>query len=490
MSAIIPYNCTKPGNLFVGYERLLQQLLNGFRNDNSFALIGGRRCGKTSLLFQLQKELQKADFEPLRLLPKYLDIQGVGKVTCEILFKTVYSLTVEDTEAEPWQPGNSEEPYQDFLRYMYKAKPFLDKKYGSDWVVALLVDELDAAVNLLPDDQFFQNLRNLLMASTFHRHFRLVASGVNNLSKLISSGSSPLNNLRVKYLNTLTLKQAMQLLYFGFPEDFDDDLEQMLFRITGCHPYLLQGLLEKLWNSKKNLDKNYLKLCVREFLLEHNDFQRWLAAFGPAEHAVYQILSKTPDGYMHLRDIRTNLESTLKPQLDNALQTLSYHGVIDDSEPDEPQIAGTMFRDWYKNNAPVFREADKVDQSHAGETTSTSPSINIQVNAHGGSIHRGLSAEDVLKIFQELKNQISSLDIEEKAKKQALNAMVEGEIELEHPKPGKEPDKSFIKAVLEKSTNILKSADASVGSLENFIKKAQGIAPYIGQAAGWLGTFI
>ena len=91
--------------------------------------------------------------------------------------------------------------------------------------------------------------------------------------------------------------------------------------------------------------------------------------------------------------------------MDDALITLSYHGVIDDSDPDEPHIASTMFRDWYKNNAPVFRNADKVNQTHAGETAGTSSThpIHIKFNqvieSHGLSIHSGMSAEDVLKIF-------------------------------------------------------------------------------------------
>jgi hypothetical protein len=41
-----PYNSTKPGNLFVGYERLRNQLLNGFRNGNSFAVLGGVAAAK------------------------------------------------------------------------------------------------------------------------------------------------------------------------------------------------------------------------------------------------------------------------------------------------------------------------------------------------------------------------------------------------------------------------------------------------------------
>ncbi len=492
MNAMNPYNCTKPANLFVGYDRLLEHLLNGFRNGNSFALIGGRRCGKTSLLLQLQQRLQEADLKPLCLLPAYMDIQGFDKVTCESLFETIYSRTVGDADAEPWQFGISEKIYEHFLIKMDKAKPLLDERYGPDWVVVFLIDELDAAIHSLPDDQFFQNLRNLLMNSRFQMHFRLVASGVNNLSKLISSGSSPLNNLRVKYLGILTTKQVRQLLSYGFPDDFDDDLEQMLFRITGRHPYLVQGLLEKLWISRNDLNKNYLKSCVREFLREHNDFHRWLDAFGPAEHEVYQILSKAPDGYMNAKDIRADLDCALKPQLDDALITLSYHGVTDDSDPDEPQIAGTMFRDWYKDNAPVPVETSEARRSDPAKTapTHSTPSIHIQVSplieAHGGSVHSGMSAGDVLKIFQELKMQITSLGIEERAKKQALNAMEEGEIELKQPKPGEDPDKSTIKTALEKSTNILKSAGASLSSLENFIKKAKSIAPYIGQAVNWL----
>ena len=60
-----PYNCAEPGNLFVGYERLRQELLNGFRNGRSYAILGGRRCGKTSLLKQIAVDLQTTGLAPL-----------------------------------------------------------------------------------------------------------------------------------------------------------------------------------------------------------------------------------------------------------------------------------------------------------------------------------------------------------------------------------------------------------------------------------------
>src|SRR5687767_8740791 len=53
-----PYNCTEPGNHFVGYKQLRQDLLDGFRDGHSFAVLGGRRIGKTSLLMQMENDLR------------------------------------------------------------------------------------------------------------------------------------------------------------------------------------------------------------------------------------------------------------------------------------------------------------------------------------------------------------------------------------------------------------------------------------------------
>jgi hypothetical protein len=201
-----PYNCTRPGTLFVGYDRLRKELLNGFCNGNSYAILGGRRCGKTSLLLQIEKDTQSGDLAPFTPLPRFLDIQGLGQAaTPSSLFQALYSLVVQEIAAPPWTSGELGNEYQTFLAHLNAVSPLLTQCYGTDWLVILLIDELDAAIATLPDDQFFQNLRNLLMISRFHRHFRLVASGVTQMANLISSGSSPLNNLRNKQLSILRI---------------------------------------------------------------------------------------------------------------------------------------------------------------------------------------------------------------------------------------------------------------------------------------------
>jgi len=351
MNSINPYNPAKPGNLFVGYERLRQQLLNGFLNGNSFALLGGRRIGKTSLLIQIGKDLQAEGLAPFTPLPRFLNIQELGRLTPALLFERIYSLVVEEIEAKSWTGGESERAYQDFLEHLDATKPILDKQYGSDWLVILLVDELDAASSSLPDDEFFQNLRNFLMVSRFHRHFRLVASGAKDMNNLIHSGS-PLNNLRNKHLGILTGKQMRQLIAFGFPGGLEPEVEFCLFQHTGGHPYLLQALLERLLSEETELDRKAVRSAARNFIREDHSFQYWMDAFGPAEHAVYQLLSEAPEGTLHVRELRHGMGASLAYKIDEALTVLSYHGVIDDSDPDEAQIAGTMFRDWYRDNRP------------------------------------------------------------------------------------------------------------------------------------------
>jgi hypothetical protein len=100
-----PYNASRPGNLFVGYERLRHNLLDGFRNGNSYAILGGRRCGKTSLLLQLIQDLQPPALAPFIPLPRFLDMQGLDRPTPALLFETMYNLVVQGVATPAWVPG-------------------------------------------------------------------------------------------------------------------------------------------------------------------------------------------------------------------------------------------------------------------------------------------------------------------------------------------------------------------------------------------------
>lgn len=347
-----PYNATIPGNLFVGYERLRRQLLNGFINGNSFAVLGGRRCGKTSLLMQIEQDIHAEGLKPFTPLPRRFSIQALGQLNPEQLFEKIYTLVVKNTPARPWTSSAPGRAYENFCTHLNKAHPFLKEVYGPRWLVLLLIDELDATVDKLRDDQFFQNLRNLLMEE-YPARFRLVATGV-NMANLIASGVSPLNILRPKYLGCLTAKQTDQLITYGFPEGLPLEVRASFLQKTGRHPFILQGLLEKLWDAKTNLTQETMEQASHDFLREQQQhaFSKWIEHFSPAAHAVYQQLAKAPNGTLPVRSLREDMDPTIAHEWEEGITFLSYHGVVDDTDPDAPQLVGTLFRDWYLNHVP------------------------------------------------------------------------------------------------------------------------------------------
>jgi hypothetical protein len=500
----------------VGYERLRQELIQGFCDGNSFAVLGGRRCGKTSMLIQIERDLNEGALSSFCAVPTRFSIQAMGQMTSGDLFGRIYDIVTLGIDASPWQkPGEGRE-YQDFLSQLDDASLKMAQEYGEDWVVVLLIDELDNALSLLPDDQFFQNLRHFLMESRLHRHFRIVASGVKEMGRLISSGSSPLNNLRHKYLGVLTGSQAQRLVDLGSDAgEYDLDSLGFLFNLTGKHPFLLQGVLEKMWMMKRKSggsnewDNRMLKRASQEFLKEHSDFQHWLNTFGEAEKAIYHCMATASEGRMHVCELRHKVSADLSHRIDEALTVLSYHGVIDDSEdPDEPKIAGAMFRDWFLRNAPKGVREERSPVSLNGEVAEATEgekalrakvredkagiiqNINISTYSEASPvIHQGLSMKDIkemLSILDGLHNEISKLSIDERTKMMAKHALDEAVLELKEPECGGKPNNEKIRSSFEKAVSLLKSAGCAADTLRFFIDKAVKLGPYLGYAASWL----
>ena len=122
-----PYSCTIPCNLFVGHQRLRRDLINGIRQGNSYAVIAGRRCGKTSLLMQLEKDLKSgeqygADVGPYEVIPVYLDIQSFSSIDINLLFERLYKLLIQDINAEQWDSPTEGKEYECFFHMLKKKR--------------------------------------------------------------------------------------------------------------------------------------------------------------------------------------------------------------------------------------------------------------------------------------------------------------------------------------------------------------------------------
>ena len=175
-----PYDCSRPGTLFMGYEQTRRRMVRGLKNGKSYAVLGGRRCGKTSFLLEIEKDISKEASETHKLLPRLLDMQAILPKSPEEFFGAIYGVTVQDCGAPTVDIHN----YQSFLSEIDKALPMLELRYGVNWIVTLLIDELEAAVERMKDlGGCLENLRNLLMVSRHWRQFRAVVGGGSRLRR-------------------------------------------------------------------------------------------------------------------------------------------------------------------------------------------------------------------------------------------------------------------------------------------------------------------
>src|SRR5262249_14594479 len=126
------------------------------------------------------------------------------------------------------------------------------------------------------------------------------------------------------------------------------------------HPFLLQAVLEKLWDSKERPDDKSIDRAGKSFLRDRSDvFDHWVTMLGADRCRIYQRILES-DENSSISELRTHAQTE---NIDEGLRALSFHGVIDDStDPDRPVINGTLFRDWFMRNVAAESNRGLVSQ--------------------------------------------------------------------------------------------------------------------------------
>lgn len=449
MNHTSPYNCTIPGNLFVGYHEMRDDMLQGLHEGHSYAILGGKRCGKTSLLLQLERDVRnQAKTSDAALLPKYLDVTTCEPLSASTFFHTIYTFLGQECPLPEWRGGDPEHNYQTFLDHLDQAKPLLDAHYDKPWVAVLFLDDLDTLLPELPDDQFFYDLGSLLTSSPYQEHFRVMTTGTNEMSSLIFYDNAPLANLQYDYLRVLDHDEIEELILAGFPEGLDRKTARRLYRLTGGHPFLLQGLLEVMWQEEDTIDDSSLKRAKKKFLKQHNHFDDWLAAFALPEHVIYQRLLAGHDEGLALQDLREGLDSSIADDIDGALTILSFHGLINDHDPEEPRIAGTLFRDWYQDHCPLS------------------------------------SIETIFHAFHTLAAEVETLTVAPQIREQMQNALTDGLDELTKPDYEGQPQRESLISAVQRLLSNVKQTTLSSADQHAFLERLRPLASALGIGIG------
>lgn len=452
-----PYRYQIPGHHYVGTlpQRIIDRMMYG---GEHFGIVGGRRCGKTSLIKVLERRLSsEALVRPVIPVPVYAI--GLDRVSPGALFREVLKGMTAGLEEYQWSGFvHEEEPFYAFTTALEeRVGSDLTSRHGSEWMAAIMIDEIDTLAGQLKEngyrDVFFGNLRHLVMQhEKFSGNFRLVVTGENDPEGVINRGS-PFNMLAKVPLGILSAADVDSLIAAGFRDGIPEVAKERLVALTGRHPYLLQGVLQKLWRRDgEDVDGEDVQREAASFQREHNDFARWLDVFDGLARMVYAYLSAQAERGVAPAELAGRLSTAARRvisegEVKDALTVLVTHGVIE-QDGAHYRISGTMFRDWFDAHDPVATDnvVEILDQLEA------------RIEGLNAPAHVRRRAQDHLG--------------------RARNALGRGDVT--YPGAAKQAGSDALKRVW----NLVKGLNEVAG----LAQKLQELVPYLGTVAEWISN--
>lgn len=270
-----PYIYGDPVNeatAFFGREHELEQLLQAMTKPakQDILLIGERRTGKTSLLYQIQRRL-KAPFIPvyINLSACYADTNSMLN---HILEKIILALVEQHVLDDGWNINHL--THIDFTERVYEIIQFARKKLA-DVNIILLLDEADFLLAVeeknnmtylirlfgkhVIDESIQRFLRAALQSSKIGGCLRATVAGTTDLSTYVLQRSSPFfNHFRFISLKPLTKRETEDLIVkpanmLGF--SYSSEAVLQISHLSGGHPYYCQALCYEAFSytSQENI---------------------------------------------------------------------------------------------------------------------------------------------------------------------------------------------------------------------------------------------
>jgi hypothetical protein len=431
-----PYNYNLPvePDMFFGRAAdvaSLAQRLTAPQGD-SFALIGGRRMGKTSLLEALLRALDgMAIYSPGSVLPipVFIDLSGEGLVSTTACFRSIIA-AVETAFVErlPALPGAMQIPDQ--VPPVPAFRTVLDTwnraamaRYGRQIRLILLLDECEEIVDQPWATEMHAALRALLVGQATRGRLRVVMAGSHRFLSQVHQRGSPLWNVLIYHrLWVLDEPTTRDLIVQPTGGVLPEPVIEAVIAQSGGHPRLTQYLMYHLCAQGLTLaTPEIVAQIAAAFPGESQDFQDWMRGLSVGGVAVYNALTclDTPVAEDDLR-----LVLPLPPtEVSQTLSALCYHGVVAQDADGRYRVAGQMFRTWFTTfnavrpeNAPVTSD-ERADQVAALRALLTVHHRRLYT-LHEKQAYLGISADpaitmeidDIQRTIADLEQQLTALD--------------------------------------------------------------------------------
>ena len=259
--------------VFYGRRKVLDFALDNLRageQNNVLIFYGQRRIGKSSLLYRIKDSELKSDY-----LFVYIDCQGFADAdTGKLLYRLCESIQLAAQEqgikmASPQLEKFKQDTFIELDSYLNQSEEALAPRK-----LVLMLDEYEYLEYKVKDGsvsaEIFNKLRNLMQ----HRNKKMtfIFVGTHRLQELTSNYWSFLFNTALYYeIGPLGEPEARALItdpVKGYLR-YDDLAVDKILRVTGMHPYFIQGSCRALVNYCNNRKKNYVTLTdVNEVMRE------------------------------------------------------------------------------------------------------------------------------------------------------------------------------------------------------------------------------
>jgi hypothetical protein len=321
------------GDDFFGRTDTIREALEGERH--SLWVLGGRRLGKTSLLKELEHRVLRSRETPFVAL--YWDLQGSGDARG--LAETLLS-SVEDSEAFCRATDVGVEDLES-MPVAEMLATLVRRTVRSGWRLLLLLDEAEELLVVgRTDPGVLARLRRVISRGPDVRTVLTATRLLARIDEDVSLPTSPFLHgfIPPVYLTPLTADEGRTLLARGgfAPEDVEVALER-----TACHPFLLQLLASRLFESR-DLAATLDQLAADEMI--SNYFAVDFAALAEGERALLGEVAR--EGTRTRSELARGLgrsEDELEMPL-YALTTLGYLARRDDGWA----IGNWLFERWLR----------------------------------------------------------------------------------------------------------------------------------------------
>jgi AAA-like domain len=372
------YDFTKPVSdprMFTGRHELRDEILQGARRGDSYAVIGGTRSGKTSLLFEVKRILleELGNQSAYVVGPVFLSTHQFPKLSQTAIYReiilnfksTILSLRFPNLQLEDGRLFDPEITDDKAFPAFQQVLETIVKTVSQDLRIVIMIDELDELQRHEWSKTFFNNLRHLISQSTLQRNISMIIAGTLAIYSLYNVAGSPFLNVisGTKKLRLLSFEEASQLINQPTGGQLTQAITHKIYLQTGGHPFLIQYIMKNLCDdssgSLAHTTVEDIDRIVDKFLQERQDFSNWASKFKANDKAAYALIASRGEP-VRKAELVQNLGNA--EAANDSIELLAHLGLIRETQRNLFENGGLMFKTWFGDH---FEPNDRVHRTEA-----------------------------------------------------------------------------------------------------------------------------